>query len=170
MSKCRVYLQVDLADADDNSPRSISLFALHRRKIVQDTGGFSHYFVVIGYGGGGVQEEFFYRIDGVSTQKFSVLFSDVSGPGEWKMSFRNQGLIEQITPFEQNDHDVQSEFQDLIGQYLIYNEELDIFLLNDLGSKDIAVDSNGKYITQLFPTYYLKTLRDIYWPFSIGFD
>jgi hypothetical protein len=167
MSECQLWVQIDPDDNLEGSISSVKLFMLYRRLMHSESHQFRHYFTVVGYGGGGVQEECTYRIDGSNPNKRTVYYSPVSGPSNWEMNFTEGNLNEEPVEFDKEDIDVQKEFQMMIENHLSYDQDSDCFAWN---SSLLKLPDTGIYSSSSFPIQKLKGLSAVYWPFSLSFD
>ena len=69
---------------------SLRIFSLHKCIFDKETKNFIHFLVVIGYSGGGCQEECFYKINGSNFEKSTIQISTSAGDSFYQFSFKNQ--------------------------------------------------------------------------------
>ena len=148
----------------DSSIRSLMIFALHRSIFDNEKKTFIHFLMVIGYSGGGCQEECFYKIEGSNLEKSTVLISTSSGDLFYQFSFQNQNCSELEKELNEFDKQIQLEFTDSINNHLSYNSELGYYFYDNLNS----IINNGLMITDKFPIRILRFLKNVYWPFSVS--
>ena len=146
----------------DSSILSLRIFSLHKCIFDKETKNFIHFLVVIGYSGGGCQEECFYKINGSNFEKSTIQISTSSGDSFYQFSFKNQNIVELETEMNQFDRQIQSEFIESINKYLLYNDGLGYFFFDN---RNPNVNS-GFLKTGKFPIRILKNLKNVYWPFS----
>lgn len=146
----------------DSSIRSLRIFSSHKCIYDKEAKRFIHYIVVIGYSGGGCQEECFYKIDGSNLEKSTIQISTSSGDSFFHYTFRNQNLVQLETELNHFDKQIQGEILDSISKYLLYDGELDYFFF-DNSSNSVT---KGFLIIDKFPKRILKFLKNVYWPFS----
>ena len=77
-----------------SSIRNLRIFALHKSIFNSESKTFVHYLVVIGYSGGGCQEECFFKIDGSNLEKCTVWISQSTGDYFYQLSYKNQNIVE----------------------------------------------------------------------------
>ena len=147
----------------NQSIRDLRIFALYNRKFLAKTNSFRHYVAVIGYSGGGCQEEYSYVIHGsdVSNSKITIAASTL--PTYWEQEYYKNELIETSIELDEVDSVVFNDFQVAISQYLEYSEEDGCYLINLENEKLITTTF---YATPKFPLKILEELNTIYWPFS----
>ena len=146
----------------DSSIRSLRIFSSHKCIYDKDDKTFIHYIVVIGYSGGGCQEECFYKIGGSNLEKSTIQISTNAGDSFFHYTFRNQNLVQLETELNHFDKQIQGEFLDSISKYLLYDDELDYFFF-DNSSNSVT---NSFLIIDKYPIRILKFLKNVYWPFS----
>lgn len=146
----------------DSSIRSLRIFSSHKCIYDKEAKSFIHYIVVIGYSGGGCQEECFYKIGGSNLEKSTIQISTSSGDSFFHYTFSNQNLVQLETELNHLDKQIQGEILDSISKYLSYDGELDYFFF-DNSSNSVT---NGFLIIDKFPMRILKFLKNVYWPFS----
>ncbi len=126
---------------------------------------FIHFLVVIGYSGGGCQEECFYKIEGSNLGKSTIQISTSAGGLMYQFSFKNQNIVELEIEMNQFDRQIQWEFIEEINKRLLYDDGSDYFFYDNRNSKI----KSGFLITDKFPKRILKFLQNVYWPFSTHF-
>jgi len=146
----------------DSSIRSLRIFSLHKSILDKKTKSFVHFFVVIGYNGGDVQEECFYKIDGSNLEKSPIHISTSAGDIFYQFSYKNHNLINFEFELGQLDRQIQREFIEEINKYLLYDDGADYYFYDNRNSNI----KNGFLITDKFPIKILKFLQNVYWPFS----
>ncbi|MBK6953814.1 MAG: hypothetical protein IPH24_17730 [Crocinitomicaceae bacterium] len=146
----------------DSSIRSLRIFASHKSIFDKETNTFTNFLLVIGYSGGGCQEECFYKIDGSNLEKSTVWISTSAGDSFYQFSFKYQKIVELETEMNQFDRQIQSEFLESINKYLSYDEVLDYYFYDYRN----PIVNSGFMITDKFPIRVLKFLKNVYWPFS----
>jgi hypothetical protein len=118
---------------------------------------------VIGYSGGGCQEECSYVMYGSNPNNSKINRAYSSFPTDWEYEHINEETNEVSIELDEMDKEVFKEFQALINKYLLYSEDEDCFILN-LENEEI-IDTTF-YTTPKFPIKILKQLNSVYWPFS----
>ena len=146
----------------NSSVRSLRIFSSHKCVYDSEEKMFIHFLVVIGYSGGGCQDECLYKIYGSNLEKSTIQISTSAGDSFFHYTFRNQNIVQLETELNHFDKQIQGEFLESISKYLLYDDELDCFLFNNT-SINIT---NGFFITDKFPLRTLKYLKNVYWPFS----
>ena len=146
----------------DFTTRSLRIFSLHKCVFDKEKKNFIHFLVIIGYTGGGCQEECFYKIDGSNLEKCTVEISTSAAGSFYQFSYKNQKIIELETEINQFDRQIQSEFLEAINKHLVYIERLGCFLYENRSS----IVHKGFLITDKFPIRIFKFLKNVYWPFS----
>jgi hypothetical protein len=151
---------------DELSPvfsiRSLRIFSLHKSIYNEEKKIFIHFILVIGYTGGGCQEECLYKIEGSNLEKSSIFISTSAGGSVFQYYFSNLKLIEFDSEMCDSDLEIQNEFIDQVNNFLTYNEAADYFFFD----KSTLLNNNGFMITEKFPLRTLKFLNTVYWPFS----
>jgi hypothetical protein len=146
----------------DDGVRSLKIFTTHKSVFDKEYKTFIHFLIVIGYSGGGFQEECFYKISGSNFEKSTVLISTSAGDSFYQFSYKNKKLIELETELSQFDTQIQSEIIETANKYLLYDEALDFYYCDNRN----ANFKNGFMISEQFPIKVLKFLKNVYWPFS----
>jgi hypothetical protein len=150
-----------LIQLNSNHPKTIkelSLFVIHQSKFSTVLKTFIHHLIVIGYAGGGVQEEAFYRVEGSKIKDAKIFYSTVSGPGilEYKIDEEGASLVD--IPLFEDSEEFQKAALALMPKYISFIEEQDIFM---------PINNEKKFeASPKFPTYFLRSLQNVYWPFS----
>lgn len=148
---------------DNQSIRTLRIFALYNRKFLSNLNSFRHYLVVIGYSGGACQEECSYVIHGSNRSNSKITFTASIFPNYWEHEYNKNGLIETSIELDKVDSEVFSDFEVALSQYLVYSEKEDCYLVN-INSETLK---NGSfYATPKFPIKILEEVNSIYWPFS----
>ena len=147
----------------NQSIRDLRIFALYNRKFLAKTNSFRHYVAVIGYSGGGCQEEYSYVIHGSDISNSKITFTASSYPTYWEQEYNENEIIEVSIDLDEMDTEVFNEFQVTISRYLEYSEDDGCYLINLENDKKI---NNTFYATPKFPIKILEKLNSIYWPFS----
>jgi len=150
------------SSALDSSVRSLRIFSSHKCIYDSETKMFIHFLVVIGYSGGGCQDECFYKIHGSNLEKSTIQISTSAGDSFYHFSFKNQTIVQLETELNDFDKQIQGEFLESNRKYILYNDELDYFFF-DNSSANVT---NGFLIIDKFPIRILKFLKNVYWPFS----
>lgn len=145
-----------------SSIRNLRIFALHKSIFNSESKTFVHYLVVIGYSGGGCQEECFFKIDSSNLEKCTVLISQNVGDYFYRLSFKNQNIVEIETEMSLFDKQIQNHFIEAINKKLSYDENLGFYFYNN----QYSLIYNGFMISDKFPITLLNFLNNIYWPFS----
>lgn len=145
-----------------SSIRNLRIFALHKSIFNSESKTFVHYLVVIGYSGGGCQEECFFKIDGSNLEKCTVWISQSTGDYFYQLSYKNQNIVEIETEMNQFDKQIQNQFFELIDKNLSYDDNLGYYFYNNQNS----TICNGFLITDTFPIRLLNFLNSVYWPFA----
>ena len=73
----------------DSSIRSLRIFSSHKCIFDKETERQEHFDKVIGYSGGGCQEECFYKINGSNFEKSTIQISTSAGDSFYQFSFKN---------------------------------------------------------------------------------
>ena len=118
---------------------------------------------MIGYSGGGCQEECSYVMYGSNPTTSKINRSYSSFPTDWENEHFNEETNEVLIELDEMDKEVFKEFQTVINKYLLYSEEEDCFILNP--ENEEVIDSTF-FATPKFPTKILKQLNSVFWPFS----
>lgn len=149
-------------DCIENQSINLRIFACYKRKFLPASNSFRHYAVVIGYSGGGCQEECSYVMYGSNpkTSKINRAFS--SFPTDWEYEHFNEETYEVSIEPDEMDKEVFKEFQTLINKYLLYYEDEDCFILNP---ENVEIIDSSFFATPKFPIKILKQLNSVYWPF-----
>ena len=156
-----ILIQLNSTFIPNNGIKELSLFVIHHSKFNTVLKTFVHHLIVIGYSGGGVQEEAFYRIEGSKIEDANILYSTMSGPGtlEYKIDKEGASLVD--IPLFDDSNEFQNTALALMPKYIAFNEGQDIF---------VPVNNENTFeVSQKFPMYLLKSLQNIYWPFSLSF-
>ncbi len=150
-----------------HSIRSLRLFCLHQR--VYDDGGstYTDYFLVVGYTGGGSQDDCFYKLRGNDLSERKIWIAIPSGDSFYRSCFKNAQLLEMEEDLTAEDRKVQREMIDQLSQSLIYDEEEDYFYFN---SDQHLTEVEGIITSERFPLTYMQILSQSYWPFSLGWN
>ncbi len=135
---------------------------MHKCVFDKKTKSFIHYLVVIGYSGGGCQDECFYKVDGSNLGKSIIHVSTSAGDFIYPFSFKNQKIVELEIEMNQFDRQIQLEFIEEINKYLLYDDGADFYFYDNRNSNI----KSGFLITDKFPIKILKFLQNVYWPFS----
>lgn len=153
--------------ATNGSIRDLRIFALYNRKFLANTNSFRHYVTVIGYSGGGCQEEYPYLIHGSNISNSKITFTPSSYPIYWEQEYYANEIIETSINLDEMDTEVFNEFQEAISKYLEYSEEEGCYLIN---LENEALKNGSFYATPKFPIKILEELNSIYWPFSTSWS
>jgi len=162
---------IQLRESIENKPdiervRFLGIFCLHDCIYSKEKRIFIHYLMIIGYGGGGVQEEAFYKIEGSKVDIAKIYITTNCGGIDFEKVVGENNLGNHDLNLSRLDLEIQTKFLSELDHYLRYNEELCCFTYKP-ESKFIE---NGFYkATIKFPTTLLKNLNAIFWPFSIYF-
>lgn len=161
-----IYIKVITTDIGDGSPacsiQSLKLFSLHKSSFDEDKKIFIHYFLVIGYAGGGCQEECFYKIEGSNMQNSAILISTSAGDIYYQYLYSGRRTVAEETELTEVDTNIQNQFIEVANNYLMYNEDMCFYFLNN----NSLLGTNGLLTTNKFPIQKLKFLNNVYWPFS----
>ena len=149
--------------ATNRSIRDLRIFALYNRKFLVNTNSFRHYVTLIGYSGGGCQEEYSYVIHGSDISNSKITFTSSSYPTYWEQEYNENEIIEVSIDIDEMDTEVFNEFQVAISQYLEYSEDDGCYLIN---TENKTLKNGSFYATPKFPINILEELNTIYWPFS----
>lgn len=145
-----------------SSIRNLRIFALHKSIFNSESKTFVHYLVVIGYSGGGCQEECFFKIDNSNLEKCTVWISQNVADYFYQLSYNNQNIVEIETEINQFDKQIQHHFIEEINKNLSYNENLGYYFYSNQNS----LSCNSFKISDKFPIRLLIFLNNVYWPFS----
>ena len=150
-----------------HSIRSLRLFCLHQR--VYDDGGSSYtdYFLVVGYTGGGSQDDCFYKLRATDQSEPSIWIAIPSGDSFYRNCYKNAQLLEMEDDLTTEDRRVQREMIGQLSQHLIYDDEEDYFYVN---SDLHTTAADGMMTSEKFPLTYMPMLSQSYWPFSLGWN
>lgn len=149
---------------ENQSIRNLKIFAGYKRKFITSSNSFRHYVVIIGYSGGGSQEECSYVMHGSNLTNSKIYRTYSSFPTDWEFEHFNNETNEISIELDELDNEVLNEFQINIKEYLHYSEEEDYFTVNN-ENKEII--NSPFFATPKFPLKILKQLNSVYWPFSI---
>ena len=150
-----------------HSIRSLRLFCLHQRAY-DDTGAiYADYFLVVGYTGGGSQDDCFYKLRGTDQSERSIWIAIPSGDSFYRSCFKNAQLLEMEEDLTTEDRKIQREMIGQLSQSLIYDEEEDYFYFN---SDQHLTQVEGIITSERFPLTYMPILSQSYWPFSLGWN
>ena len=165
---------VSLAPAGGNSGplsfhsiRSLRLFCLHQCVNDDSSATDTHYFLVVGYTGGGSQEDCFYKLRGNDQSERSIWIAIPSGDSFYRNCYKNAQLLEMEEDLTAEDRRVQREMIDQLSQHLIYDDEEDYFYINSELHPTMA---DGMMTSEKFPLTYMPMLSQSYWPFSLGWN
>ncbi len=145
-----------------SSIRHLSIFALHKIIFNSESKTFVHYLIVIGYSGGGCQEECFFKVDSSNLEKSTVWISRSASDFFYQLSYKNQNIVEIETEMNQFDKQIQNEFIESINKNLYYNETSGYYFY----SNEKPMIGNDFMVSNKFPIRLLKFLNNVYWPFS----
>ena len=148
--------------APDDGVRSLKIFTTHKSVFDKESKTFNHFLVVIGYSGGGCQEECFYKISSSNFEKSTVLISTSVGDSFYQFSYKNKELFELESEMSQFDKQIQREFIETTNKYLSYDDILNYFFFD---IRKITLES-GFMVDVKFPIKILNFLKNVYWPFS----
>ena len=118
---------------------------------------------LIGYSGGGCQEEYSYVIHGSDISNSKITFTASSYPTYWEHEYNENEIIEVSIEIDEMDTEVFNEFQVAISSYLEYSEDDECYLIN---TENKTLKNGSFYATPKFPINILEELNSIYWPFS----
>ena len=150
-----------------HSIRSLRLFCLHQR-VCHDTGSTcTDYFLVVGYTGGGSQDDCFYKLESTDQSERSIWIAIPSGDSFYRNCYKNAQLLEMEEDLTAEDRRVQREMIDQLSQHLIYDDEEDYFYIN---SNQHPTAADGMITSEKFPLTYMPMLSQSYWPFSLGWN
>ena len=165
---------VSLAPAGGNSGplsfhsiRSLRLFCLHQCVNDDSSATDTNYFLVVGYTGGGSQDDCFYKLKGTDQSGRSLWIAIPSGDSCYRSCFKNAQLLEMEEDLTAEDRRVQREMIGQLSQYLIYDEEEDYFYFN---SDQHPTAADGVITSEKFPLICMPMLSLSYWPFSLGWS
>jgi hypothetical protein len=145
-----------------SSIRNLRIFALHKSIFNSESKTFVHYLIVIGYSGGGCQEECFFKIDSSNLEKCTVSISQNVGDYFYQLSYNNQKITKLENEMTQFDKQILDDFFEVINNNLSYNENLCYYFYSNQNSM-----SNSDFtISDKFPIRLLYFLNNVYWPFS----
>ena len=147
----------------NQSIRDLRIFALYNRKFLANTNSFRHYVAVIGYSGGGCQEEYSYVIHGSELSNSKITYTPSSYPTYWEQEYFDNEIIEASINLDEMDTEVFNEFQEAISKYLEYSQDEGGYLIN---LENEELHNTSFYATPKFPLKILEELNTIYWPFS----
>ena len=147
----------------NQSIRDLRIFAVYNRKFLAKTNSFRHYLAVIGYSGGGCQEEYSYVIHGSELSNSKITFTPSSYPTYWEQEYFDNEIIEASIDLDEMDTEVLNEFQEAVSKYLEYSEDEGGYLIN---LENEELHNISFYATPKFPLKILEELNSIYWPFS----
>ena len=150
-----------------HSIRSLRLFCLHQR-VYDDTGSiYTDYFLVVGYTGGGSQEDCFYKVRDAVQSHRSMWIVIPSGNSCYRMCYKDAQLLEMEEDLTAEDRRVQGEMIGQLSQHLIYDDKEDYFYVN---SDLHTTAADGMMTSEKFPLTYMPMLSQSYWPFSLGWN
>jgi hypothetical protein len=150
-----------------HSIRSLRLFCLHQR-VYDDTGStYTDYFLVVGYTGGGSQDDCFYKLRGTDQSERSIWIASPSGDSFYRNCCKNAQLLEMEEDLTAEDKRVQREMIGQLSQHLIYDDEEDYFYIN---SDQHLTEAEGMITSENFPLICMTILCQSYWPFSLGWN
>jgi hypothetical protein len=150
-----------------HSIRSLRLFCLHQR-VYDNTGSiYTDYFLVVGYTGGGSQEDCFYKLECTDQLEPSLWIAIPSGDSCYRSWCKNAQLLEMEEDLTAEDRRVQREMIDQLSQHLIYDDEEDYFYIN---SNQHPTAADGMITSEKFPLTFMPMLSQSYWPFSLGWN
>ena len=147
----------------NQSIRDLRIFAVYNRKFLAKKNSFRHYVAVIGYSGGGCQEEYSYVIHGSNTSNSKITIAASTLPTYWEQEYYKNELIETSIELDEIDSVVFNDLQVAMSQYLVFSEKEDCYIIN---LENEALKNGSFYATPKFPIKILEELNSIYWPFS----
>ena len=150
-----------------HSKRSLRLFCLHQSVYDDISATATHYFLVVGYTGGGSQEDCFYKLQGTDQSDRSLWVAIPSGDSCYRSCCKNAQVLEMEEDLTAEDKRVQREMIDQLSQHLIYDDEEDYFYIN---SDQHPTAADGMITSEKFPLIYMPILCQSYWPFSLGWS
>lgn len=150
-----------------HSIRSLRLFCLHQSVYDDISATATHYFLVVGYTGGGSQEDYFFKLRGTEQTERSIWIAIPSGDSCYRSCYKNAQLLEMEEDLTAEDRRVQREMIDQLSQHLIYDDEEDYFYIN---SDPHATAAEGMMTSEKFPLAFMPMLCQSYWPFSLGWN
>ncbi len=150
-----------------HSIRSLRLFCLHQRVYEGAGSNYADYFLVVGYTGGGSQDDCFYKLKGTDQSGRSLWIAIPSGDSCYRSCFKNAQLLEMEEDLTAEDRRVQREMINHLSQHLIYDDEEDYFYFNS--HQDVTV-AKGIITSDKFPLADMPILCQSYWPFSLGWN
>ena len=150
-----------------HSIRSLRLFCLHQSVYDDSRETYTHYFLVVGYTGGGSQDDCFYKLRGTDQSERSLWIAIPSGDSCYRSCCKNAQLLEMEEDLTLEDRRVQREMIDQLSQHLIYDDEEDYFYVN---SDQHLTETAGIITSEKFPLTFMPMLSQSYWPFSLGWN
>jgi hypothetical protein len=141
--------------------RDLHLLVFHKSRFDKDLKSFVHHIMAIGYGGGGVQEEAFYRIEGSKFDGCPIYYSSVCGPGFLDYDISNGKLISVDLELPADSKKFQFEAIDSLKTYVHLDEYNDIWAP--------LADTKEFYVSDKFPMHLITHLQQVHWPFSTHF-
>jgi hypothetical protein len=150
-----------------HSIRSLRLFCLHQRVYDNSDSTSTDYFLVVGYTGGGSQDDCFYKLRGTDLSERKIWIAIPSGDSFYRNCYKNAQLLEMEEDLTAEDRRVQREMIDQLSQHLIYDDEEDYFYVNSELHPTVA---DGMITSEKFPLAFMPMLSQSYWPFSLGWN